>query len=622
MIKYYLIFFWSVLHGGQLFPQAACDCTEAIRRRADIVRLFNNGQSDSVLDLFNQVKKDPSPACQVFYFHSIAQLSMQQNDYQKAAAALYEAGTWIKKTTCGQNLEAKHYSIYGTYFLNANKPDSAIDAYLKAIAAAESTGDHYSGSRSMHNAAVVFSLLDQTGKAYVYFKKSITAGEKVKDSVLLSGNFCGLAGIYSNLYEKSGDLHYIDSAYNTAKKGLYMAELFGNGEAIQSAFNTLSFCMLVNKKYQMALRYADSAIINAVIGLISSEHGLFTSYKRKTIIYRAALNQEMAAVCADSALLYGRHFNAETAIEALQLVYDQQKLMNNHSRSLQALEQLTLLRDSIHSIKMKTAVNEIENKYNQEKNERIIDQLGVQKKIYGLLAFAALLTIIIIAIVLRQQSLRLRQKIMETEQRLSRARINPHFFFNALTALQGFALRENDGKALASSLWKVSHLMRETLENTYKEYVSIKQEAAFLKEYIEIQKIRYPDTFTSSIMIDGEIDPDDLLIPSMILQPFVENSIEHGFTGITHPGILSVHFYKKEKNILIIIKDNGKGLSDVSKEKTGHISRASQIIKDRIYLLNIKLKTKASFDISNDTEGGVIVQIHLPVIYNYENSAG
>lgn len=622
MIKYYLIFFWSILHSSQVFPQAACECEGAIKRRTEIVRFFNNGNQDSVLILFNQIKKDPSPACQLFFFHSIAQLGMQQNEYQKAAAALKEADSWIRKTSCGQYIYPKHYSIYGTYYLNSNKPDSAIDAYLKAIAAAEITGDYYSASRSMHDAAVVFSLLDQAEKAYLYFKKSIAAGEKITDSILLSGNYCGLAAIYTSLYEKSGNIHFIDSAYNTAKKGLYIAERYHNGEAIQSAFNTLSFCMLVNKKYQLALRYADSAILNAVTGLSSSEYGLFASYKRKTTIYRAALNHEMAAVCADSALAYGKHFNAETAIDALQLVYDQNKLMNNSSRALQALEQLTLLKDSIHSIKMKTAVNEIENKYNQEKNERIINQLSSQKKIYLLLAVAGLLVIIIIAIALRQQSLRLKQKIMETEQRLSRARINPHFFFNTLTTLQGFALRENDGKALASSLWKVSHLMRETLENTYKEYVSIKQETEFLKEYIEIQKIRYPETFTSSIMIDGEIDPDDLLIPSMILQPFVENSIEHGFAGLPGTGKISIHFYKKEKNILVIIKDNGKGLSEFTKEKNGHVSRASQIIKDRIYLLNIKLKTKASFDISNDTGGGVIVNIHLPIIYNYENSAG
>ncbi|MBL0355525.1 MAG: histidine kinase [Chitinophagaceae bacterium] len=620
MIKYYLIIFYFFQYSTFLYAQVPCECATAVKLRPEIVNFFNNGKSDSVLYLFNQVKKDPSPECQLFFFHSIAQLGMQQNQYYKTAYALQEADSCIKKTSCGQYIYAKHYAIYGTYYLNTNKLDSAINAYLKAIAAAEATGDYYSGSRSMHDAAVVFSLLDQTEKAYLYYKKSIATGAKVDDSVLLSGNYCGLAGIYSNLYEKSGNLNFIDSAYNTAMLGLGIATKYGNGEAVQSAYNTISYCMLVKKKYKAALQYADSAIMNAIPGLSSSEYGQFVSYKRKTTIYRAILNQEMAAMCADSALIYGKHFNAETTIDGLQLVYDQNKLMNNSSKALEAFEQLTLLQDSIHSVKLKTAVTEIEKKYNQEKNERIINELSLQKKIYLLLAAAGLLAIIIIGSALRQQSLNHKQKIMETEQRLSRARMNPHFFFNALTTLQRFALRENDGKALASNLSKFSHLMRETLENSYKEYVSIKQEMGFLKEYIEIQKIRYPETFTSSIMIDGEMEPEDLLIPSMILQPFVENSIEHGFAGISYPGIISIHFYKKEKEILIIIKDNGKGLSEFPKENHEHVSRASQIIKDRIYLLNIKLKTKAGFTISNDAEGGVMVTIHLPIIYNYENT--
>jgi len=102
----------------------------------------------------------------------------------------------------------------------------------------------------------------------------------------------------------------------------------------------------------------------------------------------------------------------------------------------------------------------------------------------------------------------------------------------------------------------------------------------------------------------------------MILQPFVENSIEHGFTGISYPGHIAITFHKAASDLLITITDNGKGLLPAGKENVQeHISRASQIIKDRIYLLNIKLKTRAGFSIDNNTnEKGVTVKIHLPVL--------
>lgn len=159
--------------------------------------------------------------------------------------------------------------------------------------------------------------------------------------------------------------------------------------------------------------------------------------------------------------------------------------------------------------------------------------------------------------------------------------------------------------------------MRETLESTYKDYVSIEQEMDFLNEYIEIQSIRYPQKFTYRINAHPDLEIDDILIPSMILQPFVENSIEHGFSGIAHAGHVEIGFEQVGQSINILIQDNGKGLQTTpSTDHPEHISRASQIIKDRFYLLNIKLKTKASFSIDNVNDGhGVIVKINLPLMY-------
>ena len=102
----------------------------------------------------------------------------------------------------------------------------------------------------------------------------------------------------------------------------------------------------------------------------------------------------------------------------------------------------------------------------------------------------------------------------------------------------------------------------------------------------------------------------------MIMQPFVENSIEHGFAGIEYKGQVEILFDQAPGELLIRISDNGKGLHTGPKENNEHISRASQIIRDRIYLLNVKLRTKASFSIDNNSHGkGVTVLIRLPLLY-------
>ena len=163
--------------------------------------------------------------------------------------------------------------------------------------------------------------------------------------------------------------------------------------------------------------------------------------------------------------------------------------------------------------------------------------------------------------------------------------------------------------------------MRETLESSYKDYVTIEQEIDFLNEYLELQKMRFPQKFTYLINASSNIEPHEMLIPSMIIQPFAENSIEHGFYGIDYPGHLEITFSRTGKEIRIEVTDNGIGFGGIQKIADGHISRASQIIKDRIYLLNIKLKTKARFSIQNHPSGkGIQVEIFLPEILPNEST--
>jgi LytS/YehU family sensor histidine kinase len=331
---------------------------------------------------------------------------------------------------------------------------------------------------------------------------------------------------------------------------------------------------------------------------------------------------------ADSALFYYKNNGAVSYVaETYELLARIAKLTGDYESAYENKELAKAINDSIFNVEKVKQFTELEKKYSQAKNENIIKDLQKKKQFYFFLAIAGLLAALAIAFFLRQQSLKHKKNILETEQRLNRARMNPHFFFNALTTLQKIALRENDGQAMASNLSKFSNIMRETLESTYKEYVTIEQEMEFLNEYLEVQKIRFPQAFSYEVSADKDLDIDELQIPAMIIQPFVENSIEHGFAGVNYPGNVTVKFTSENKELLIEIEDNGKGLSTTKENQSAgqygneHISRASQIIKDRIYLLNIKLKTKAGFRIDNAAGGGVIVKIHLPLLYKENKKA-
>ncbi|MFY7899022.1 MAG: sensor histidine kinase, partial [Chitinophagaceae bacterium] len=364
------------------------------------------------------------------------------------------------------------------------------------------------------------------------------------------------------------------------------------------------------------IQNADSIILKSPKGIHDFDRYFMLAYERKAEAFLELKNFQKAYVMADSAVYFAKIFNKQLTIYPLELLYKSAKALNKFNAALWAFEQMTTTRDSIFSVEKNKAIQELESKYNQSKNEQIINELSQQRQIYLLLIVVAIAIIIISIFYLRQQKLQHKQTIMETEQRLNRARMNPHFFFNTLASLQSFALTENDNKNLAANISKFSHIMRETLESTYKEYVTIEQEIDFLNEYLQLQTIRFPKRFQYRIQADDKLEIDALQIPSMILQPFVENAIEHGLKGLEEEGLIAIHFSENKEGLLIEINDNGNGFSIQNKTNGEHISRASQIVKDRIYLLNIKLKTRAGFILNNNENGkGVCVKIQLPLLY-------
>jgi two-component sensor histidine kinase len=464
--------------------------------------------------------------------------------------------------------------------------------------------------------------LGNTAKGLEYARQSLPLINKLKDSPEKVDLLNKAGSRFYYFFQDTKFRILLDSASLFFSNALQIAKKLQFTKGMQISYNKMNSLAYQQKNYQLALSYIDSSIALSKPGEISNT--LATSYGDKGNILLKMGRFNEAKKWADSCLHHFLQIKFPPLIaNAYSLVAEIADSLGDHLAAYTALYNEKKITDSLNTADKASAVAEVEKKYNQAKNEKTIRELNQQKQIYTLLAVAGLLAAGIIGFYFRQQSLKNKQKILETEQRLNRARMNPHFFFNALTAMQRFAMKENDGKALATNLSKFSNIMRETLESTYKEYVTIKQEVDFLREYLEIQKMRFPQTFSYSLMVDGEIDPSDIMIPSMIIQPFVENSIEHGFAGISYPGEVRVDFKQEDNSMLIVINDNGKGLLQHGSNNNEHISRASQIIKDRIYLLNIKLKSKAAFSIDNNKNGqGVIVKIYLPVIYADENFAG
>lgn len=204
---------------------------------------------------------------------------------------------------------------------------------------------------------------------------------------------------------------------------------------------------------------------------------------------------------------------------------------------------------------------------------------------------------------------------LSTERKMLQVQLNPHFVFNAIANLQG--LISTGEKSLASKyLSGFSKILRDTLEQSRKDFITVEEEVNTLKNYLELQKMRFPDLFEYEIITDT-VDIENTLIPPMIIQPFIENSIEHGFRNIPYKGLITIHFVSTDRQLKINIEDNGKGITEKTGLQNEKKSLSRVILKERLDALFGNYEIPGSFvtvDKTSDGERGVHVNIELPKI--------
>lgn len=207
--------------------------------------------------------------------------------------------------------------------------------------------------------------------------------------------------------------------------------------------------------------------------------------------------------------------------------------------------------------------------------------------------------------------------LSETKQKALRAQLNPHFIFNALNSIQFLFLSNKEEKA-QDYLNKFSTILRNTLNNSDKTHVSLQEELVNLQNYVDIEKIRKEGGFNFEIQIDKNIDTFNLMVPSMLLQPIVENAIWHGLEKSKNLGEIVIQVLNMEEEaIKIIVSDNGIGYTkstEIKSSTSTHQSKGTTLLYDRILALNSLSKTKASLKIT-DTLKGTTVELIIPKKY-------
>lgn len=204
--------------------------------------------------------------------------------------------------------------------------------------------------------------------------------------------------------------------------------------------------------------------------------------------------------------------------------------------------------------------------------------------------FYALVVLVFLGLIalLYYYQLNRNKRISQLQLKALHTQMRPHFIFNCLSAINGQIIKSETVKA-SEFLTKFSRLMRGILENSTESWITLEQEIETLKLYLVMEGLRFDDRFSYKIDVEQGVDPSKTLIPSMILQPYVENAIGHGLLHKDGPGTVSIKFLKGEGNLKCIIEDNGIG-----RERSGQMKQLSkterkslglQITSERLHLL-------------------------------------
>jgi two-component sensor histidine kinase len=221
---------------------------------------------------------------------------------------------------------------------------------------------------------------------------------------------------------------------------------------------------------------------------------------------------------------------------------------------------------------------------------------------------------------LLQQKFELEKELRHSTLKSIKAQMNPHFFYNALNTIQNFIFSD-DKRSASTYLSKFSKLTRTILEMSEKDTVGLIEELEALQLYLDIEKVRFTEDFNFSLIVPENINPEMIKIPSMLIQPYVENAIKHGLLHKKGAKELVVEFHLKDNFLYVRVDDNGIGRkrsAEINRIKNSkYESFATKANSKRLDILN-KGDTKVGIEYTDKTDGmgnslGTKVVIRIPV---------
>ncbi len=310
-------------------------------------------------------------------------------------------------------------------------------------------------------------------------------------------------------------------------------------------------------------------------------------------------------------------------------LYSQTK---NYKSAYEWKEKATFIGDSIDLTKQQTKIGYLLAKKEYE-NEQFLDSLKQAQQILinqvetnRKEKVRVIINVFILVVVLflllffylfyRKAKLKSEHKLIRLEQNLLRTQMNPHFIFNSLTTIGGFVLK-NKIDVSYNYISKFAKLMRLILDSSRKEFISLSEEIEIVTSFLVLHKLNNKSSLRYIVNYDEDLLDDDIKVPPMLLQPFIENAIKYGYNSEKEEINITIDFFLNEGVLTCKVKDDGKGFlnNSIPDSKTSH---AIKITQERIANIKKQSKKLISLKIINqnkleDSSTGVLVELTIQV---------
>lgn len=579
--------------------------TTSINNRG--VNYWYQGNDSLALEAYQQVlfahQKTGNRKGQASATNNIALIKYNQGDYRGALES-HEAATAIfQELSLRKNILNSQMNT-GVVFLALADYPKAMEYFLKALSQTEDQ-DVWERGNLFTNLGLVYKNLNQLTEAESYHRKAIELYRKEGYKQLEASSLGNLGAVF----QLQGKIERAEKLFSEA---LILNKEIGNKRRIASDFTALGSLFSEKKDLYQAKNYLDSAVLfyseigeklNLSTVLLQLANLEKSEFGPKNLTKALELEMQALSLAQESGSL-------EALRSTWRALAETQKARGEYRNSLESYQMFQAFQDSIFNDENEKKQLSLQIGYEFETREKKLtaefesekELLELEKESERLKSSLYLIGIGALLLIggggfwgARQQSKNKRMKlesefraqVAELELKALKAQMNPHFIFNALSSISNFLLK-NQPQEADRYLTQFSRLIRRILEYSDVKEISLSEEISLLRDYISIEALRLGKKIIFDISLENGVDDSTLLIPPLLLQPLVENSIWHGIAHSKEEGLITLKVHQQDHSCLLVLRDNGTGMKEFVEIPDKHQSMGMNLVKNRLENLNFK----------------------------------